>query len=100
MIQYDYSILLDIKDDVDVGVVLDHMKGYLSSNGNSLSFSILDNMVILHSGNDEDLQKLKKYMTASLTKECSSNNWKAFSDAEEAFLLIESKEEYKVWIME
>jgi hypothetical protein len=95
-----YCILIDVRDKVDVSAVLGYMKGYLSSKGRVISYSIMDETVYLHHGTHEDLQLVKEYLTSMSVTECINNNWKAFSDSEKAFLYIENRELFKVWSSE
>jgi NRPS condensation-like uncharacterized protein len=100
MTKFKYYILGDIRDEVKIGYVLDHMRGYINTNGHIISFSIMDNMVFLHYGDVDDIKSLHQSMESMSSNKYSINNWKAFSNAEKAFLYMETKELYKVWILE
>lgn len=100
MTGFNYYILVDVRDTVKIGAVLDCMKGYINTNGNIISFSIMDDTVFLHHGGPDDIEALREYIKSMTSTKCITNNWKAFSDAEKAFLFIESKDVYKVWISE
>lgn len=100
MTGFNYCILADVREEVEIGAVLDRMKGYINRNGRIISFSIMKDTVYLHYGNENDLQMLRESMKSIDSTKCITNNWKAFSSAEKAFLYIETKELYKVWISE
>lgn len=100
MTDFKYCVLGDIQDEVKIGVVLDHMRGYINRNGHIISFSIMDNMVFLHYGDADDIKLLQQSIKSMNSTICITNNWKAFSNAEKAFLYTDTKELYRVWILE